>query len=53
MGIGNSYKVIQSALEVTLVLDSASVALVQGLIPVALRQDSTIILYKLYLSRPD
>ena len=53
MRIGNGYKVVQSASEVTLVLDSASVALVQGLTPVALGQDSTIILYKLYLSRPD
>ena len=38
---GNSHKGAQSALEMTLVLGSASVALVQSLTPVALEQDST------------
>ena len=38
---GNSHKGAQSASETTLVLGSASVALVQGLTPVALGQDST------------
>ena len=40
VAFGNSYKWAQSASGVTLVLDSASVTLVQGLIPVALEQDS-------------
>ena len=38
---GNSHKGAQSASEMTLVLGSASVALVQGLTPMALGQDST------------
>ena len=37
---GNGYRGAQSALEVTLVLVSAFVALVQVLAPVALEQDS-------------
>ena len=40
----NSYKGAQSASEVSLVLGSASVALVHGLARVALGQDSTIII---------
>ena len=39
---GNGYRGAQSALEVTLVLGSTSVALVRGLASVALGQDSTI-----------
>ena len=38
---GNGYKGAQSDLEVTLVLGSTSVALVQGLAPVALGRGST------------
>ena len=38
---GNGYKGAQSDLEVTFVLGSTSVALVQGLTPVALGRDST------------
>ena len=41
---GNGYKGAQLALEVSLVLGSASVALVHGLARVALGQDSTIII---------
>ena len=38
---GNSYRGPQSALELTLVLDSASMTLVSKASPVALGQDST------------
>ena len=41
VAFGNGYKGAQSASEVTLALGSASVALGQGLEPVALGQDST------------
>ena len=39
---GNSYSGARAASEVTFVLGSASVALVQGLTPLALEQDSTL-----------
>ena len=48
---GNGYKGAQSALKVTFVLGSASMALVQGLTYVVLGQDSTFT--PLFMYRPN